>query len=244
MVGERETKERLTSRGTTRARLVSLIVAVFAAVTLVACDAPATRTLAVEPTHAATSTPVMALPTPNADAASLERVLDAMQVETHWLPDVGVAWETDEPSGKRVTDTDTHCSKFAAAAAMNLGAYILRPPEHPTLMLANAQNDRLNEQGAAQGWTRVANGAQAQALANQGYLVVASYKSPDPQKHGHIAVVRPSAQSAAEIQKEGPQIIQAGIDNFNSASLKEGFKHHSGAFKNNAIEFFAHAVGW
>ena len=225
-------------------RLFLLFVAACVSAAIVACDAPVMPTVPPEPTRAATSTPATALPTPNADAATLAHVLDAMQVETHWLPGVGVDWETGEPNGKRVTDTDTHCSAFVAAAAENLGVYILRPPEHATLILANAQNDWLNAQGAAQGWTRVADGAQAQALANQGYLVVASYKSSDPQKHGHIAVVRPSAKSAAEILKEGPQIIQAGIDNLNSAGLKEGFKHHSGAFKNGEIQFFAHAVAW
>ena len=223
-------------------RLFLLFVAACICAAMIACDAPVTPTVAPEPTHAAATTPATPLPTQNADATMLARVLDAMQVETHWLAGVGVDWETGEPNGKRVTDTDTHCSAFVAAAAKNLGTYILRPPEHPTLMLANAQNDWLNAQGAAQGWTRVADGVQAQVLANQGYLVVASYKSPDPQKHGHIAVVRPSAKSAAEILKEGPQIIQAGIDNYNSASLKEGFKHHPGAFKNGAIQFFAHAV--
>lgn len=209
---------------------------------MVACDAPVTPTHVLEPTRDVTLTQATALPTPNADAAMLARVLDEMQVETHWLPGIGVDWETGEPNGKRVKDTDTHCSAFVAAAARNLGVYILCPPEHPTIMLANAQNDWLSEQGAAQGWTRVADGAQAQALANQGDLVIASYASPDPQKHGHIAVVRPSAKSAAEIQKEDPQIIQAGIDNLNSASLKEGLRHHPGAFKNGTIRFFAHAV--
>ena len=178
------------------------------------------------------------------DAATLTRILDGMQVESRWLKGVGIDWETGESNGKRVIESDTHCSAFVAAAAKNLGVYILRPPEHKTSMLANAQNDWLNTDGAAQGWTLVANGLQAQTLANQGVLVVASYKSPDPAKHGHIAIVRPSMKDAATIANEGPQIIQAGIDNYGSASLKEGFKHHPGAFKNGEIQFFAHGIGW
>ncbi len=233
-MAERKAKVALVTRS------FLLIVAASLCALLVACDAPGVTTSAPESPYPATPTQVSAIPTPN--AVTLAQVLDVLQVETHWLRGVSVDWKTGEPNGKRADATTTHCSKFVAAAAKKLDAYILRPPDHSTLMLANAQNDWLSAEGAARGWTRVADGTQAQALANQGYLVVASLKSPDPQKHGHIAIVRPSAKSAAEIQKEGPQIIQAGIDNYNSASLKEGFKHHPGAFKNRAIEFFTHAV--
>ncbi|MBM3129246.1 MAG: hypothetical protein FJ009_11570 [Chloroflexi bacterium] len=222
-------------------RVFAFALVTLLGVLIVACDAPVTPNITLAPTRA-TPTQIVARATPSADAAALARVLDAMQVETRWLRGVAVNWETGEPNGKRADADTTHCSKFVAAAAKNLGVYILRPPDHPTVMLANAQSDWLNAQGAANGWTRIADGAQAQALANQGYLVVASLKSPDPKRHGHIAIVRPSAKSAAEIQKTGPQIIQAGIDNLNSASLKEGFKHHPGAFKNGEIQFWAHAV--
>ncbi len=172
----------------------------------------------------------------------LTQALDDLQVETHWLKGVGIDWMTGEANGKRVPLDDTHCSAFVAAAAYKLGVYILRPPEHKTLLLANAQNDWLNAHGTEQGWERVESGLRAQELANQGYLVVASYKNTNPKKHGHIAIVRPSEKNISEILSEGPQIIQAGGTNYNSTTLKLGFKAHPKAFPNNRIQFFAHAI--
>ena len=73
-------------------------------------------------------------------------------------------------------------------------------------------------------------------------MVVAVYKNSDPAKHGHIAIVRSGSRSEAEIQAEGPQVIQAGGTNYNSASVKQGLRNHPGAFKNNEIRYFSHAV--
>ena len=83
MVGDREAKNALMMR------LCSLFVAACISAAIVACDAPVTPTVASEPTRAV-ATPATALPTPNADAAMLVHVLDAMQVETHWLSGIGV----------------------------------------------------------------------------------------------------------------------------------------------------------
>ena len=94
-----------------------------------------------------------------------------------------------------------------------LGIYLLRPPEHPTVLLANAQYDWLFKSGKEQGWTQVPDGHRAQHLANEGYLVVAVYKESDPKHHGHIAIVRPSTKSDELIDAEGPQITQAGAHN-------------------------------
>ena len=82
----------------------------------------------------------------------------------------------------------------------------------------------------------------AQHRANDGDLVVAVYKSPDTAKPGHIAIVRPSDKSAEDIDREGPQIIQAGKTNYVSTSLARGFSHHPGAWSNRAVRFYAHAV--
>ena len=174
----------------------------------------------------------------------LASVLDRMDVEHRWLSEKYVKWRTGEPLDKPVTDgrRHTHCSAFAAAAAAEFGVYILRPPQHPAYLLANAQYDWLGGEGRKEGWTPVASGLEAQTLANRGVLVVAVYKESDPNKHGHIAVVRPSAKSEAKIHEEGPQIIQAGMDNHASASLKEGFKHHRVAFRDGQIRFFAHQL--
>jgi len=174
----------------------------------------------------------------------LAEALDRMNVEHHWLAGKSVKWRTGEIIDKPVTDgkSHTHCSAFVAAAAEKLGVYILRPPKHSATLLANAQYDWLGGEGRNEGWTLVATGLEAQQLANRGYLVVAVYKESDSKKPGHIAVVRPSTKSEAKIREEGPQIIQAGKDNYASTSIKEGFKHHRAAFRDGLIRFFTHPV--
>lgn len=174
-------------------------------------------------------------------AAELSLALDSMHVEEHWLAGAIVDWKTGEPTGKPITDSGkhTHCSQFAAAACERLGVYLLRPPEHSAVLLANAQADWLqSEKGRKKGWKPVPDAAAAQDLANQGHLVVATFKNPDPKKSGHIAIVRPGLRSSAELAAEGPFIIQAGLHNANRTSLKRGFASHPGAFTKGEIRFF------
>lgn len=178
------------------------------------------------------------------DAERLGKVLDSMHVEEHWPAGVIVDWRTGDPTGKAVTDDGkhTHCSQFAAAACERLGIYLLRPPEHSAVLLANAQYDWLPEQGRAAGWRPVPDGVAAQDLANRGEVVVAVYKNHDPKKSGHIAIVRPATKTAEQIAAEGPEVIQAGGHNYNRTSLKRGFANHLGAFAQREIRFYAHAV--
>lgn len=180
--------------------------------------------------------------TPEGD--KLIAFLDSMHVEEHWIAGAIVDWRTGEPTGQAITDNGkhTHCSQFAAAACERLNIYILRPPEHRGTLLANAQFDWLPADGKAKGWTPIADGSAAQAAANRGEIVIAVYKNPDPKKSGHVAIIRPSTKSEAEIQKEGPQVTQAGGTNRNSASLKQGFANHPSAFPNHEIRYFAHAA--
>jgi hypothetical protein len=219
--------------------LRSLILAlILASLLLAACGTVVRPALA--PTPAPTQAAAIAS---SQDAVKLTQVLDSMQVETHWLKGLSVDWMTGDPTGRHVPADDTHCSAFVAAAAYKLGVYILRPPEHKTKLLANAQNEWLNSQGESQGWERVENGLLAQEMANQGYLVVASYKNSNPTKSGHIAIVRPNDKNAETIKLQGPQIIQAGGTNYNSAPLIDGFKAHRTAFSKGQIQFFAHKLG-
>ena len=180
-----------------------------------------------------------------ADGEKLVRFLDSMHVEEHWIAGAIVEWRTGEPTGKPITDAGkhTHCSQFASAACDRLGIYILRPPEHRGTLLANAQFDWLpSDDGKAKGWSPVKDGFAAQDSANRGALVVAVFKNPDPKKSGHIAIIRPSTKGDAEIKTEGPQVTQAGGTNMTSGTLKRGFGNHPGAFKNNEIAFFSHAI--
>jgi len=175
---------------------------------------------------------------------SLAQKLDAMDVEHLWLPGTSVNWKTGEPlaGSKPSKGQHTHCSAFAAEACRRLGIYLLRPPEHPQMLLANAQYDWLFKSGKEQGWTQLRDGHRAQHFANEGYLVVAVYKESDPKRHGHIAIVRPSTKSSEQIDAEGPQVTQAGGHNARSTSLKHGFGNHPDAFGKQKVRYFAHKV--
>jgi hypothetical protein len=171
----------------------------------------------------------------------LSRFLDGLDVESLWLSGQRVDWKTGQSTGPSAP-TSTHCSAFVAAACLQRGIYILRPPDHSAVLLANAQYDWLRSEGSEHGWKQVGSKAKAQKLANEGLLVVAAYKNPDPKKPGHIAIVRPSVKGLRTIAREGPQIIQAGRTNWNSATLKEGFKRHPDAWRDRHILFFAHGL--
>ncbi len=176
------------------------------------------------------------------DGHRLGVFLDGLDVENRWPAGVHVNWESGLPDGKIETfeGRHTHCSAFVASAAKQLGVYILRPPEHGQVLLANAQFDWLREKGAQYGWTAVADGYEAQRSANRGFLVVAAYLNHSSNKPGHIAIVRPSGKTHEQIISEGPQIIQAGVRNYRSVSLRVGFSGHPSAWANNEVRYYAH----
>jgi len=180
--------------------------------------------------------------TPQAQA--MVRELDAMGVETKWIAGQKVYWESGLPTGvpETMPGKHTHCSAFVAAAAKKLGVYILRPPEHGQKLLANAQNKWLDEDGGAHGWRKLADANEAQAAANRGLLVVASYHNHHDDRPGHIAIVRPGNKTAEQIAAEGPDVIQAGSVNKTSISLKDGFAGHPAAWRDHEIVYYAHEV--
>ncbi len=175
------------------------------------------------------------------EGTRLAEKLDEMDVEHHWEPGRSVAWKTGKLLEKQgeFRKSNTHCSAFVAATCLQLDVYILRPPEHETKNLANAQADWLAAKGADLGWRHIKSELDAQHLANKGKLVVAAFKETNPDRNGHIAIVRPDTQSLEAIRLEGPRIIQAGATNFNNTSVKEGFKHHLGAFP-NGVRYYVH----
>ncbi len=175
---------------------------------------------------------------------ALENMLDSMRVEELWLAGHHINWKTGLPDGRPnlTKGAHTHCSAFVAAVAYRLGIYILRPPEHPQMLLSNAQVDWLRAEGSSQGWRELESGEEAQNLANEGLLVIAAYKSRNPEKSGHIVVVRPYVKSKEMLLEEGPQVIQASTHNLSSTTLLRGFRYHPGAFELNQIRFFAHAI--
>ncbi len=179
-----------------------------------------------------------------APAEHLADAIDSLDVEHHWPAGVHVKWDTGIPDGRQESSTGkhTHCSAFVAAAAKKVGIYILRPPEHPQSLLANAQYDWLESEGAAQGWKPVASPVEAQRLANEGWFVVATYKNHHDDKPGHIAIVRPSNRNVESIREEGPEITQAGGTNYRSVPLRVGFSGHPAAWSHREVLFYAHAV--
>jgi hypothetical protein len=204
--------------------------------------------LAAVPVARASAQPCCGPITP--DGMNLAHLLDTSGIDHLWLIAQHVVWDTGEqdparPGGNNHT---THCSAYAAAMAQRAGVYLLRPPEHGQALLANAQMAWLDSGAAREaGWRPVATPAQAQAAANRGELVVASYRNPDPQRPGHIAVLRPSEKTQAELDRDGPQEAQAGTHNWLSTSVAEGFHGHRGAWEPGGagtIRFFAHAVAW
>jgi hypothetical protein len=177
-------------------------------------------------------------------AQFLLRQIENMHVESRWLAGAHVDWESGEADGvaETLAGRHTHCSAFVAAAAEKLGVYILRPPEHGQVLLANAQNEWLATEGRAQGWRHVASATDAQDAANRGLLVVASYHNHRDSKPGHIAIVRPGDKAADALAVEGPDVIQAATVNSVSIDERTAFAGHPAAWDDNEIEYYAHSV--
>jgi hypothetical protein len=186
----------------------------------------------------------VAITPPTPAALQNFQTIDAMEVERRWPAGVHVDWETGVPDGRQGTlgGKHTHCSAFAAAAAERLGIYILRPPEHSQALLANAQYDWLAREGARRGWMPLADAIDAVNRANLGDLVVAVYRNHHDDKPGHIAIVRPDDKTAADIERDGPQVTQAGSTNHRSITLRLGFAGHPLAWEGHEVRFYAHAV--
>lgn len=170
--------------------------------------------------------------------------LDSLGVENKWIAGAHVDWRSGLPDGEPGTlnGRHTHCSAFVAAAAASVGVHILRPPEHSQELLANAQFEWLEEEGASEGWRELPDGEAAQAAANSGEFVVASYLSHNPRTPGHIAIVKPAARSDEEIAQDGPLVIQAGTVNSAGISLRAGFAGHPFAWGRQEVRFYAHAI--
>jgi len=164
----------------------------------------------------------------------LAGVLDEMDVAKNWQPGIAIHWKTGRHDPKQ-SQHATHCSAFAAAACERLGVHILRPPEHSQVLLANAQQKWLLHEGEKEGWRQVQSWSAAQRLANEGEVVIASYRNPNPDKPGHVALVRPSTRSQEPISWDGPEFIWAGKHNHNRGSLEECFHEHK-----DHVLFFVH----
>ena len=194
----------------------------------------------------------LAVPCCGSITASGQRLLaflDGSGVDHLWLAGFRVDWESGAsiqawPTAHR----HTHCSAFAASAAMRLGIYLLRPPQHSQALLANAQMGWLRSTAAAdQGWEALFDVNAAQLRGNRGALVVAVFENPSRNDPGHIAIVRPSEIDGATLLAQGPFVTQAGGHNWLSVPLAEGFAGHKTAWHAGGtgdVQFFAHEVDW
>jgi hypothetical protein len=183
-----------------------------------------------------------------AQGRRLAAALDDSGVERLWQPHTHINWKTGEPDPARpgYAAHATHCSAFAASFADRLGIYLLRPPQHGQGLLANAQVDWLAGPGQADHWQQV-DFRTAQALANRGWLVIATYANPDPHRPGHVAVIRPSLKSENLLLAHGPEETQVGGHNHLRTTIAHGFSSHPGAWLpggGGGIRFYAHQVHW
>jgi hypothetical protein len=179
----------------------------------------------------------------SAAGLELNKRLDETRVDVLWPAHLHVNWETGEPDreGFQGKDSSSHCSAFVGATLMRWGIYILRPPEHPQQLLANAQTWWLGTKAAEQaGWREVTTVEQAQVYANQGKVVVVSFPNPDRTKPGHIAIVRAAEKSAAQLASNGPDVTQAGAQNYLKVSANIAFRHHFGAWP-DGVKYFVYA---
>jgi hypothetical protein len=200
------------------------------------------------------SAPALALASPccgpiTAQGARLATLLDGTGVDHLWLAGDRVDWETGVSRGAwNDGRPHTHCSAFVASMAKRMGIYVLRPPDHSAMLLANAQMGWLGSVAAAgAGWRPLPDAAAAQGRANRGDLVLAAFENPDPDKPGHIAIVRPSDIDAATLNEHGPLVTQAGGHNALSTPLARGFRNHPGAWLpggGGSVRFFAHSIEW
>lgn len=183
------------------------------------------------------------------DGERLRQFLDDSGVEHLWRAGIHIVWDTGEPDPDRPAGRPaaTHCSAFAAAMAKRLDIYVLRPPDHSQTLLANAQMGWLRSHGREYGWRKLASYVEAQEAANRGELVLEAFENPDPQRPGHIAIVRPSLTTRAMLDAQGPEETQAGEINALDIDTAHGFRHHRGAWVpggGGAIRYYAHMVRW
>lgn len=170
----------------------------------------------------------------------------SMNVENLWIAGHHINWITGVPDMEGAdAGIKTHCSAFVAAACKNQNIYILRPPEHGQVLLANAQYLWLQSPAAVVlGWHQIIDSSpvaiyySAQKYANNGLVVIAVYQNPISKKPGHIAMVRPTKISVQQISDNGPSVIMASTHNFNLISLKMGFKSHINKWPEPAILFY------
>jgi hypothetical protein len=163
------------------------------------------------------------LPISRAGQVLAER-LDGMDVENHWLPGQNVSWKTGNPVDDNPGPASNAC-EFVEAVCARMKVIMAEPD--PENSFPDRQYDWLVDQGTASGWVAVGGDVEAQLLANQGWIVVAAWKSPTGQSErildGEMAIVHPDSKPVETVADRGPSIIVAGQQNHADIALKDSF---------------------
>jgi len=191
---------------------------------------------------------VFAQPPISLDSAGhkLQEFYLSLNVENLWIAEHHINWQTGEPDKPEARNgIKTHCSAFVASACMQLNIYIIRPPEHSQILLADAQYSWLQTKAARENGWQIITGIdeyavyeKAQEYANKGFAVIAAWNNPIQKKPGHIALVMPKEISYEKIRESGPVVVMAGTHNYNFISLMNGFKHHITEWPEKEILFY------
>jgi hypothetical protein len=165
--------------------------------------------------------------------------LDRLDVEKHWLPGKIVEWKTGKVSDDSDTGPASNAGAFVAAVCARMK--VPMPVAADDALLASSQYEWLLDAGKRKNWLKIGE-AEAQFLANQGWVVIAAWKnmaeSDEQSVAGQTAIVRPDPQPAGAIIERGPRIIMAGVKNHNDISIKDGFP--ADAWKKYEIVYLAH----
>jgi hypothetical protein len=172
--------------------------------------------------------------------ANIERVIAFLDVENNprYEPALhnteGRNWLADTNNDGTVT----MCTVFVADATRILHAEIpLQPNRAANIMCSWLENASLNP--ASSGWRLVASPEEAQALANQGQVVVVTQRRSGA---GHVALVRPVPETEA-LQAGGhdPHTAQAGAVNSSSTRVSKVFTLNAALDPKMQVKYYAHA---
>ena len=177
----------------------------------------------------------------------LKQIYDKMLVEKLFSQNTYIDWMTglplDKPDNNIYDPTCkdsffTHCSSFVASVCYKLNVPILCPPDHGTEGLANLQYDWLIKKGSDCGWKEITSSVDAQNSANNGHLVVITYRNFNDDNKGHIAIVLPFKTFFILIKLFGVRICQAGTTNSSSMFATKGFSQK----KIKSCKYFCHDI--
>jgi hypothetical protein len=154
----------------------------------------------------------------------LAQRIDGMDVENHWLPGQDVSWRTGNPVNDEPGPSSNGC-EFVAAVCSRLKVVMAEPA--PENFNPDSQYDWLVNEGTGSGWVALGGDVEAQLLANQGWVVVAAWKSSehasDRSLNGQTAIVHPNSAPVEAVADHGPTITVAGPQNHANIALKDGF---------------------